>query len=267
MTTPNIKDDTRFVEEWREWRDGWERFLAQPYGWLSVTSINWAETTPQKYPGVPGKWWQEGTTLFVDPEGGTMSYDGESFTTVRSLELSDAPDDVRITAGDLQVGVTYRQGYLLVTYDPASPARAEFRGVPTYDPDPRWVLQGRFEPHFAARTLSVDTVGAESHTYTSAGVVKFSFDGAEYALVLTDSDFGMYIVFTDATSGVTTYGGCRSLTVPSPGEDGMIELDFNRASNLPCAFNGLPVCPVAPPENRLPFPIEAGEKIPYEASR
>jgi uncharacterized protein (DUF1684 family) len=74
----------------------------------------------------------------------------------------------------------------------------------------------------------------------------------------------MNAVFTDATSGVTTYGACRTVSVPEPDEDGTVVLDFNRALNLPCAFNDMPVCPVAPPENRLPFAVKAGEKTPYE---
>ena len=41
-------------------------------------------------------------------------------------------------------------------------------------------------------------------------------------------------------------------------------LDFNRATNLPCAYTDLATCPLPPPENRLPVAIEAGEKIPYE---
>ena len=42
-------------------------------------------------------------------------------------------------------------------------------------------------------------------------------------------------------------------------------LDFNRATNLPCAYTDLATCPL-PPENRLPVAIEAGEKIPVERS-
>jgi uncharacterized protein len=41
-------------------------------------------------------------------------------------------------------------------------------------------------------------------------------------------------------------------------------LDFNRATNPPCAYTDLATCPLPPPENRLPVPIEAGEKIPYD---
>jgi uncharacterized protein (DUF1684 family) len=61
---------------------------------------------------------------------------------------------------------------------------------------------------------------------------------------------------------VTTYGACRSLALPEPAADGVVTLDFNRASNLPCAFTDYATCPVAPAENRLPVAVEAGEKNP-----
>ncbi len=80
---------------------------------------------------------------------------------------------------------------------------------------------------------------------------------------MTDSPEGMGVVFADATSGITTSGAGRSISIPAPDQDGTLVLDFNRALNLPCVFNGLPVCPVAPQANRLPFAVEAGEKTPH----
>jgi uncharacterized protein (DUF1684 family) len=40
----------------------------------------------------------------------------------------------------------------------------------------------------------------------------------------------------------------------------MVELDFNKAYNPPCAFTPYATCPLPPKENRLPVRIEAGEK-------
>ncbi|MFC6880758.1 MULTISPECIES: DUF1684 domain-containing protein [Actinomadura] len=265
MTETTTSTGALFEQEWREWRAGWEQFLTQPFGWLAVTSTTWVEPEPGHYPGLPGLWWQEGDELHIDPQGLAMSYGGESFTTVRALNLSDAPDDVRITARDLQIGVTYRDQYLLVVYDPRALARTGFRGVPTYAPDPRWVLEGRFEAHGAAKTVSLDSVGTDSHTYASPGIVRFAHAGQEHTLVLTSSANGMATVFSDTTSGDTTYGAGRSLTIPKPDRNGTVVLDFNRALNLPCAFNDVPVCPVAPPQNRLPFAVEAGEKTPPDS--
>ena len=61
------------------------------------------------------------------------------------------------------------------------------------------------------------------------------------------------------TSKDSTYPASRFLY----GEDvtdTTIVLDFNKAINPPCAFTDFAVCPLPPPENVLPFRIEAGEK-------
>jgi uncharacterized protein (DUF1684 family) len=38
-------------------------------------------------------------------------------------------------------------------------------------------------------------------------------------------------------------------------------LDFNYAYNPSCAYNDEWVCPLSPPENRLLFAVDAGEKV------
>jgi uncharacterized protein (DUF1684 family) len=72
------------------------------------------------------------------------------------------------------------------------------------------------------------------------------------------------VLFTDATAGTTTYAPNRSVVLGRPDEQGVVVLDFNRAVNLTCAFTDFATCPLPPAENKLPIPIEAGEKIPYE---
>lgn len=74
----------------------------------------------------------------------------------------------------------------------------------------------------------------------------------------------LLVLFTDATSGVTTYAANRALAVDAPDEQGAVVVDFNRATNLPCAYTDLATCPLPPAENRLPVAVEAGEKIPLE---
>jgi hypothetical protein len=95
--------------------------------------------------------------------------------------------------------------------------------------------------------------------------VEFEVDGTPVSLTaFGGADGALLVLFTDATSGVTTYGANRSLAVGAPDEDGRVVLDFNRATNLPCAYTDLATCPLPPAENRLPLAVEAGEKIPFE---
>jgi uncharacterized protein (DUF1684 family) len=101
------------------------------------------------------------------------------------------------------------------------------------------------------------------HHHTALGTIDFELAGADARLIAFGrADGALQVLFTDATSGVTTYPACRSLAIPEPAADGTVTLDFNRASNLPCAFTDYATCPVAPAENRLGVPVEAGEKNP-----
>ena len=78
------------------------------------------------------------------------------------------------------------------------------------------------------------------------------------------------MLFTDATSGITTYAANRSLAVDAADEvlrnGGRVVLDFNRATNLPCAFIDFATCPLPPAGNQLDVEVTAGEKTPYERS-
>ncbi|HEX3450343.1 MAG TPA: DUF1684 domain-containing protein, partial [Isosphaeraceae bacterium] len=45
-----------------------------------------------------------------------------------------------------------------------------------------------------------------------------------------------------------------------------VVLDFNKATNLPCAYIPYATCPLAPSQNRFSLAIEAGELM-YEPQR
>lgn len=76
---------------------------------------------------------------------------------------------------------------------------------------------------------------------------------------------GIFLPFADATSGCETYGDGRYLLDGIKGadlgvEDGRIVLDFNFAYNPSCGYSPRWSCPLAPPENRLPAAVRAGER-------
>jgi len=116
----------------------------------------------------------------------------------------------------------------------------------------------------SATTSEVGSVKDIKHTYESPGYVEFELVGTPLRLTVFPGHLTgtLNVLFTDATSGVTTYPANRSLTIAEPGPDGEVLLDFNRAVNLPCAYTEFATCPLPPPENRLPIAVEAGEKLP-----
>lgn len=267
MVQQQVVED-RFVEDWRTWKRDRERDLADPYGWLALISLDWLGDAPRAYPGLPGLWWQDRDAAHFDPQGAEVAHEGAPVTEPLRFELVNSGPGTRVVSGNVEVEVARRGGYLIRVHDPEAPALRRFRGVPAYAPRPEWVLTGTFEPFDEPRPTTVGAVvEGLSHVYTAPGVVRFRHGGAEHALTaFNGTEGGLSILFTDATSGVTTYAANRSLAVPPPAADGAVVLDFNRAVNLPCAFTDYATCPLPPEGNRLPFAVEAGEKTPYERS-
>jgi uncharacterized protein (DUF1684 family) len=141
---------------------------------------------------------------------------------------------------------------------------ARYQGIPAYSPREQWRVTGTFTPFNEPKVVTTGAVveGLEHH-HNAVGVIDFELAGAALQLVAFGrADGGLHALFTDATSGVTTYPGARGLSISAPDADGTVALDFNRASNLPCSFTDYATCPVAPPENRLVIAVEAGEKKP-----
>jgi uncharacterized protein (DUF1684 family) len=231
-----------FAEDWQAWKTEREKTLADPYGWLALVSLDWLETTPRAYDGLPGVWWQDDDAVYWQNEG----------------------EPTRVEAGDVEIEVARRGGYLIRVHDPKAEVLRNFRGVPSYEPQENWVLEGVYEPFDAPVPTRVGAVvEGLSHVYEAPGRVRFTHNGAEHTLTAFNGrNGGLSILFTDETSGVTTYAANRSLAATPV--DGKVVLDFNCATNLPCAFTDFATCPLPPAGNHLPFSVEAGEKTPYE---
>jgi hypothetical protein len=134
----------------------------------------------------------------------------------------------------------------------------------SYPFDPAWVISARWEVLDAPQTQSVDQKGAGPTHVTLTHRAHFTHEGHEVTLLATHWKEGApMFVIRDATSGAETYAASRFL-IGAPDGD-RITLDFNRAFNPPCAFTDFAICPLPPPQNRLPFAIRAGERKPDAA--
>ena len=189
----------------------------------------------------------------------------EHYAAVRALAGTDAP------AAAAQFRAARRR---LMREHPDSPIAMETRA--TWD-GPRWFP---YDPAFRVRGV-IDTLETR-HTFgislaadgvlrcTRVGHARFSLGGHAASLALywlEGYGGGLWLPFSDATSGVETYGGGRYLYDTIKGADlgisgADIVLDFNFAYNPSCAFDERWSCPLSPPENRLPFSIAAGERMP-----
>ncbi|MGP9695511.1 DUF1684 domain-containing protein [Brachybacterium sp. AOP25-B2-12] len=146
---------------------------------------------------------------------------------------------------------------------------AEYTGTPAYPADPRWVLPARFVRHPEPVAVPVGSViEGLDHEFPSPGTLEVELPSADgpvpwsLTAFARDLEGGLSVLFRDLTSGVTTYAASRSVAVPAPDGEGRTVRDLNRAVNLPCAYIDFATCPLPPAGNRLPVPVEAGEKLP-----
>jgi len=185
-----------------------------------------------------------------------------------SPSCSDQRDGFNLTSGNTVVELAKRGGeYIVRPRHPENPLLKEHRGTPAYAPDPAFAVEGTFVPFAEPRATTVGAaVEGIQHVYEAPGEIRFRLGDSDLALTAFNGHTpgSLSVLFTDQTSGRTTYAANRSLAIAAPGTDGRVSLDFNRAVNLPCAYTDLATCPLPPAENCLPVAIEAGEKIPYE---
>jgi uncharacterized protein len=150
---------------------------------------------------------------------------------------------------------------------PAS-RRSAFDGMGYFPYDPTYRVLGETE---ATAGEHFDVAGSNESTYgfTRFATVGFELLGEPRTLGcywLDGYAGGLFVSFRDATSGRETYGAGRYLLDTAKGADlgagpdGLLVLDFNFAYNPSCSYDPRWVCPLAPPENRLPVRIEAGER-------
>ena len=276
MTIQHVTVDTEvdteaFTKDWRNWHERQQAKLAAPHGFLAITSLNWLEEgTAQRFEDAPGAWstGPDGVRVVL-AEGEELIVDGVAVHGEYSFGVIPERGSLFPSSGDAVIEVAKRGGYDIVRpRHPENALRVEFTGTPAYDPDPRWAVTGRYEPFDKPRPTTVGAaVEGLQHVYDAPGRVLFELDGQELSLTVFNgyTSASFMALFTDTTSGVTTYGALRSLEIDVPAADGTtVHVDFNRAANLPCAYTDLATCPLPPAENRLPVSIEAGQKTPRE---
>jgi uncharacterized protein len=254
VTTTADSAEATFDEAWNDWHSGRERYYGDPLGWVALTGLYWLSDEFETVADLPGRWRADADAVYVEGIEGTDR-----------LEPVEGAPGLLVADGDRRIEVIRRTGSVAVrVHDPKSPHLKAYNGIPVYPPHERWRVAGTFTPYEKPKTVTTGAVveGLEHH-HNAMGVIDFELAGDALQLVAFGRPAGeLHVLFTDATSGVTTYPACRSLPIVGPDADGAVTLDFNRASNLPCSFTDYATCPVAPPENRLGIAVEAGEKNP-----
>jgi hypothetical protein len=147
-----------------------------------------------------------------------------------------------------------------------------------YDPELRFELPVRPDPFGRGHEVGgpssavfLPNSGPEMLSFDRVGWIDVPLATGNERLTLfwlTGYGGGLFLPFRDATNGTQTYGAGRYLLDTAKGADlgggstpGTVVVDFNFAYQPSCAFDSRWSCPLAPPENRLEKPIQAGERL------
>ncbi len=244
-----------------------ELSVVQPKGSLALVNTQWIDSE-QTIWGVPGTWaplpkGESGLILTAEASDG-ISVDGvlvEGSAVVRGKD-SESPSEIGFSDTVTGFVIASEEGtYALRVWDANSEGIQEFGSISAFDYNPDWVISATFSENPDGTTVGFEHLKDDGKTRDMPvpGEITFSKDGVDYNLAAFKSGRALQLVFSDATSGDSTYSVGRFLFV-APRADGTIELDFNRAVLPPCAFSYAFNCPMPPKQNRFAVLIEAGEK-------
>jgi uncharacterized protein len=180
--------------------------------------------------------------------------------------------DVRATADPRAAHRAWQaaRNTLLATH-PESPVpaadRAAFTGVPVapYDPALRFHVEVETDVEPARIEVSTGTDGLVP--FERAGVVHLRGVGDLDVWWLASYGGGIFVPIRDTRHDGATYPGGRYVLDTVKGADlggdgGFLVVDLNFAYNPSCAYDPAWVCPLAPPGNTVPVPVDAGELMP-----
>ena len=145
---------------------------------------------------------------------------------------------------------------------------ANFKKLHFFEIDSAFQVRAYFLRTPAEVPFKMQTTTNRKPVYVKYGELYFSIKGKSFKLdvfqnqeLISDPEYYNYLFlpFTDLTNGETTYSGGRYLDLRIP-EGDSIFLNFNKAYNPYCAYNGDFSCPIVPAENNLEIAVTAGVK-------
>lgn len=277
-------NDQTELAKWQRWRQARHDELAAPDSWLGLVGLFWLEEGRNPVgsaaeatvvlPAGPATLGeivlQHGTLSWQSADDDALLVDealpaaksgiGSKFLEVNLRSDADGAPTV-LGVGALRFFVIERDGRFAVRVKNREWALAQpYFGIETFPYAAEWVIDADWQALATPQTIEVPSVTGELKPVEITHRAVFEHAGRTFALLpLSNDGQAVFFVFRDQTSGRVSYGGGRFLRAKPPLE-GRIRLDFNRAFSPPCAFTPFATCPLPPPENWLPFPIEAGEK-------
>ena len=249
--------------------------LTAPNGWLAVAGLFWlndgahragsdpssAIRLPPRAPKTIGVFTVKDRqiTFAAEPSAGVTAA-GAPVTSF-TFEPQRGEQSAITVAGVTLFAIRRGDRLGLRMLDPDSAERKGFAGLKYFPLNAAYHVRAKFVPYEKPRTVPVPNVLGMLVPMESPGYVEFALKGRAYRLepvYETPKHEDLFFMFKDLTSRTETYEAGRFLHTPLPSA-GVVDLDFNRAYNPPCAFTAFATCPLPIKDNQLAVRIPAGE--------
>lgn len=266
-----------YEQEMDAWRTTRLQQLKAPSGYLSLVGLGWLKMGlnrigsaadndchfPSSMPAYIGtiEASDDGFLLTVAADV-AVTHKGEPVHEIRLRADADAGGPTILDMGTVNWFVIRRGDAIGIRIrDTQSATLVNFDDVTRFALDPSWCVDAKFMPHDEPKAVPIPTILGTPTDMMSPGVVRFEREGSEVELLALNSAEAnrFFLIIADTTSGSESYGGGRFLITEPMADDGTLQIDFNKATNPPCAFTPYATCPRPPEQNRMAFPIRAGE--------
>jgi len=271
MSTKSDKEYEVTVLQWQADKyDG----LVRENGWLALAGLDWLKEgrnligsnplceiiLPENAPTFLGIVEKKGRTIHFQSAQGVRVYINNKLAGKTILKSDKDAKPSFITWNQIRM-VIHEHGskFAMRIWDNGREERFSLPPLTWFPINKHFRFNARYMRYPAPKQSGqLDTFGQTVEDQMD-GYLSFTFEGKKYKLDVTETKTQkLFLKFKDFTSGKETYPPSRYLYT-EPSTDGKVILDFNYAYSPPCAFTAFATCIFAPPQNHLPFRVEAGE--------
>ena len=277
---PNTEkfNEADYIKSFQEWQQQRLENLKSENGWLNLVGLYWLKDGqnpigsneanniifPEKAPEFIGTIILYKGNLSISVDKDVSIYVNDSLITEHNINTDMEDNTTIFRMGSFRWHIIKRgDKYGIRLRDLNNPAVMQFTGIPSFPVNLKWRVEAKFEKFTTPKEIAIPNVIGDIDYEKCYGLLKFQIEEKKYSLMPLGDGIkdGLFLIFADETSAEETYGAGRFLSIEKPDKNGKIFIDFNKATNPPCAFTDFATCPLPPRENILSVKILAGEKI------
>lgn len=266
--------DKNYEQEILQWQAAKYEELVRENGWVALAGLFDLQegrnligsnpmcevVLPERAPTFLGIVEKRGKTIrFTSAEGVQVKINGRA-SQKGILRSAQEEKPTFITWNDMRLVVhQHGENYAIRVWDNQREERFEVPPLKWFPINKKLRLNATYSRYPTPRPSPQDDSTGEVVDDRLDGYLAFRFEGKIHKLDVTQTKSKkLFVKFRDGTSSKESYPPSRYLYTDPP-KKGKVFLDFNRAYSPPCAFTPFATCIFAPPQNTLPFRVEAGE--------